>query len=59
MLNFMYHSLFFLFTIYVLIESISYGIFEIKKEENKFGGLCVITFSIFCVILGNFIVWKN
>ncbi len=59
MLNFMYHSLFLLFTIYVLIESISYGIFEIKKEENKFGGSCVIAFSIFCVVLGNFIVWKN
>ena len=44
MLNFIYHS---------------YGIFEIKKEENKFGGSCVIAFSVFCVVLGNFIVWRN
>lgn len=59
MLNLMYHVLFLIFTIYVLIESISYGIFEIKKEENKFGGSCVIAFGVFCVIFGNIVVWMN
>lgn len=59
MLNIIYHILFSLFTIYVLIESISYAMFEIKKQQNTFGGSCVIAFSVFCIILGNIVVWMN
>lgn len=59
MLDILYHIVFLLFTIYVLIESISYAIFEIKQQNNKFGGSCVIAFSIFCVVLGNIVVWRN
>lgn len=59
MLNLLYHVVFFLFTIYVLTESISYAIFEIKQQKNTFGGSCVIAFSIFCVVLGNIVVWRN
>ena len=59
MLSIVYHVLFFLFTVYVLIESISYTIFEIKEQNNKFGGTCVMLFSIFCIILSNIIVWMN
>jgi len=59
MLQTTYHILFSLFTIYVLLESISYAIFEIKTQANKFGGTCVILFSLFCIILGNSVVWMN
>lgn len=55
----LYHILFSLFTIYVLIESISYAIFEIREQNNKFGATCVITFTIFCILLGNIIIWQN
>lgn len=59
MLNIAYHTLFSLFTLYVLLESISYSIFEIKNQNNKFGGTCVILFSSFCIVLSNIFVWLN
>lgn len=59
MLNLLYHILFLLFTLYVLIESISYAIFEIREQNNKFGGTCVIAFSVFCVVFSNVVVWIN
>lgn len=54
-----YHILFLIFTVYILFECISYSIFEIKTQQNKFGGTCVILFSIFCVIFSNIVVWVN
>lgn len=59
MLEIGYHILFSIFTVYVLFESISYAIFEIEKQNNTFGGSCVIAFSVFCIILGNIVVWMN
>ena len=59
MLSTLYHIVFTIFTIYVLIESIYYFIFEYKNQKNKFGGICIITFSIFCVLFSNIIVWIN
>ena len=53
-----YHSLFFIFTIYVLINSISYGIYEIKKENNKTGGISVIILTIASVVFSNIMIWK-
>lgn len=59
MLNIVYHVLFLLFSIYILIESIIYSIYEIKNEKNIFGGVSVIAFSVFCVIFGNIAVWMH
>lgn len=59
MLNLFYHILFLLFTIYVLIQSISYALYEIKQENNSFGGKLVIVFTIFSVIFSNIMVWQN
>jgi len=59
MFNIIYRSVFLLFTIYILIESISYGIYEIKNEKNNIGGKVVIYFSIFSVIFSNIIIWQN
>ena len=59
MLNLFYHLLFLIFTAYVLSRSISYGLYEIKQEENQFGGTLVIIFSVFSVIFSNIIVWQN
>lgn len=59
MLSVSYHILFTLFTIYILIESISYSIHEIKKESNKSGGICVTLFTIFCIVLGNIVAWTS
>ena len=59
MLSNLYHIIFLFFTIYVLIESIYYGLFEIKNKKNKFGGICVISFAFICVLFCNIIVWLN
>lgn len=59
MLTFFYHILFLIFTSYVLIKSVSYGLYEINEQKNKLGGRIVILFTIFSVIFSNIIVWLN
>lgn len=59
MLNLFYHVLFLVFTIYVLIQSVSYGLYEINEQKNKIGGRVVILFTIFSVVFSNIIVWHN
>lgn len=59
MLSLFYHALFLIFTIYVLIQSVSYGLYEINEQNNKFGGRIVILFTIFSVVFSNIIVWLN
>ena len=54
-----YHILFSIFTIYVLINSSSYGFYEINSENNKTGGITIIAFTIFSVIFSNMMVWLN
>lgn len=57
MLETLYHILFFIFTIFVLFETMYYSIYEIKNLKNKFGGITIIFFSIFCVVFSNIIVF--
>lgn len=59
MLNLFYHLLFLIFSVYVLIQSISYGLYEIQEQKNNFGGRIVILFSIFSIVFSNIIVWQN
>lgn len=59
MLRLFYHVLFLIFTIYVLIQSVSYGLYEINEQKNKLGGRIVIIFTIFSVVFSNIIVWQN
>ena len=48
---------FIVFTIYTLIYTVSYGIHEIKNEQNKYGGTAVILCSLFSIIFGNIVIW--
>lgn len=50
MISFLEFAVFILFCLYVFKESMSYGIYEFKNE-NKFGGVFVIVFSLFSIIL--------
>ena len=59
MLTLFYHIAFLVVSIYVLIKSISYGIYEIKKLNNKFGGHLVIWTTVIIVIFDNIVVWHN
>ena len=59
MLNLYYHIVYVMLCIYVLIKSISYGLYEIKEEKNKYGGIMVITITIFDVIFSNIVIWQT
>ena len=59
MISLFYHLLFLIFSLYILIQSVSYGMYEINEQNNKFGGRIVILFTIFSVIFSNIIVWQN
>ena len=50
MISFLEFIVFILFCLYAFKEAFSYGIYEFKNE-NKFGGVFVIVFSLFSIIL--------
>lgn len=54
-MNFIYHFTFIAITFFILIKTISYGLYEIKKQNNKNGGIAVIAFAIIVVIFANVI----
>lgn len=56
-MNIFFNLVFFVFSIFILIKSIAYGLYEIKQEKNKFGGISVICFNFLVIILGNIIMW--
>lgn len=43
-------------SIYVFIQTISYGIFEYKNNSNKFVGIIIFIFGIFSLIVPNIAV---
>lgn len=56
MLNIFYYIIFLCFTIYAFIHALSYGLYEIKQEKNKIGGISIICFSALSIIFVNFII---
>ena len=55
--TFVYHILFLIVSIYILLRTIGYAIYEINVAKNKSGGIVVITFSTLVVIFANIMVW--
>ena len=49
-MNLIYHFTFIVVSIFILIKTIFYGIYEINSENNKSGGIAVICFSVLVVI---------
>ncbi len=43
--------LFIIVIIFIFLKVIAYGLYEIKQENNKFGGITVIVFSLAVSIL--------
>ena len=56
-MNFIYHFTFIAVSLFILIKSIFYGIYEFNSENNKSGGIAVICFSVLVVIFANIIVF--
>ena len=47
----------FILSIIIGIRTISYGIFEIQNNKNRFGGIFVITLAATSAILTNIVVY--
>ena len=50
---------FVLFTIFAFTKALSYGIYEIKQENNKIGGIFVILVGLFASIISNVALFFN
>ena len=59
MIDLIYRIVFLLITILIVFNSISYAFYEMKNEKNKYGGICVIIFTIFSSIFSNIMVWQR
>lgn len=53
MINYFIYVLLIFFSIYAFIQVLSYAIYEIKELKNKSGGIAIIVFSLFTIILAN------
>ena len=49
----------FILSIVIGIKTISYGMYEINENKNKFGGIFVISLAAISIILPNLIVYIN
>ena len=48
-----YNIIFLILTLYILLKTIGYAIYEMKECNNKIGGIVVISFSTAVVIFVN------
>lgn len=58
-MNFLYHFIFIIVTIFILLKTIFYGIYEINTEKNKSGGIAVICFSVLVIVFANVVVFMR
>lgn len=56
-MNFLYHFIFIIVTIFILIKTIFYGLHEFNTQNNKSGGIAIICFSVLVVIFANVVVF--
>ncbi len=59
MLSIIYHLIFLFASIYIFLKLIGYAIYEINTQNNKYGGIAIISFSLVVVIFSNVMVWIN
>ena len=57
MFNFIYNFVFLVSSIIILGKAVFYGFYEIKNENNKYGGIAVIAFSLLVTVFVNIIIW--
>lgn len=46
-------------TTIIFIKTLSYGLYEIKENNNKTGGISVIAFSLATFIFTNLVLFKK
>lgn len=45
--------------IVIFLHMVSFAIFEIKQNDNKFGGIFTIVFSLLSIVLSLIVFWTN
>lgn len=50
------HFIIFIFSAFAFIQTIAYGIFEYKKNSNKFIGILICAMGLFSLIVPNLIL---
>ena len=58
-MSLLFDIIFLIFTLYILLRCIAYGIYEIKEENNKLGGILFIITGIVAVIFSNVLMFIN
>ena len=48
-----------LLSVWIFIRNLSYCIYEIKQNSNKFGCIVTIAFAILSLILPNLVIYIN
>lgn len=56
-MSLLYHLVFVIITIFILLKIIFYGLYEINTQNNKSGGIAIIFFSILVIVFTNIIVF--
>lgn len=59
MINTLQFFLFTIFSIYAFVKSLSYALYEIKTNDNKFGGIFIIIFALTASILAIYSFVRN
>lgn len=47
----------FILSVIIGVKNVSYGIYELNNNKNKFGGIFVITIAIVSTVLPNLVVY--
>ncbi len=56
-MNLLFHFTFILVTIFILIKTVFYGLYEFNNENNKSGGIAIICFSVLVIVFANVLVF--
>jgi len=51
------HFLVIILSIVIFIKTTSYGIYELKENNNKLGGVVVISIAVISLVLPNVVVY--
>ena len=57
MVNIFHHFLFLIFSVFILLKSVFYALYEIKTQDNKTGGVAVIVFTVIVLVFANIVVF--
>lgn len=55
----MVYIIFLIFLIFAFIKAISYGVYEIKTNNNTFAGIATFILALLGLVFPNIVIWMN